>query len=52
MSIPTTVAAGCAAGALGGIVTYLPIGDANVQDTGIAGDAYGEMMRRCRQRVS
>jgi RHS repeat-associated protein len=48
MSIPAAAGAGCASGAVGGLVTYLLIGDANVQDTGIASDAYGELMNRYR----
>jgi len=47
-SIPAAAASGCGIGAVGGFVTYMIIGDANVQDAGITGDAYSELLRRYR----
>lgn len=47
-SVPASAAAGCITGAVGGFITYALIGDASVQDTGIAGDTYSELMKRYR----
>jgi len=47
-SIPAAAGAGCASGVVGGVITYLLIGDATVQDTSAAGDAYSELMNRYR----